>query len=235
MKRKSAYLEFEDVAFFFDIVTSEKATHTVSASTHPVEEGADVTDHVKPEPTNISIETFISNTPVRDPNFLYDGQVAGLELSVPTKEKTIYPTPGSLMNAAMSELSSALSGGPEPWKALVTKYPRAFNAPKDVLEQLLDWQERAILGKVIFPDRAYENMLITSVETSRTAETSGGLGITISFQSIRLVEAKLVDAPVPTEPRAKKKVNKGKQPPVEVPLAKQEEIKKSLAKKLIGR
>lgn len=47
-----------------DASISETHTKRVEATTHPVERGAKITDHLRPEPSEIVIEGLVSNTPV---------------------------------------------------------------------------------------------------------------------------------------------------------------------------
>lgn len=209
--------------FGFHVVEKEAIEHSATATEHAVERGANVSDHLRTNLSTISLDVFVSNAPIRDVNNLYDGQVAGLELNVPSAKKSIAPMPGSLMNAGLDALASALDA-PQTWKALVMQYPTKFNAVRDTLERLIDWQQRAVVGQVITPHRTYENVYITNIKMMRDATTGDGAPITIDFKEIRFVESKVVFVPVPTEIRGKSKVNLGKQPTVPVSDSKLESM-----------
>lgn len=225
-----AHLDFEGAPFNFDCVVRESATHSATVTTHPVEEGSDVADHVRAENATIELDILISNTPLKDVNNVWGGSVAALELKVPRYERPLAPTPGSLMNAGLNALGNLLNP-PEPIVATVMQWPEKFNNCAFVLGTLLDWKDRGVVGKVVASNRTYENTVITNVETTRTNTTGDAIEIKLSLQEIRIVEAKLVTAPVPTETRGKTLKPKGRQPTAPV---KDVPAKKSVFKKLLG-
>jgi hypothetical protein len=210
-KKEPAFLEFEGAPLYFDAVISERTRHAATVTEHNVEDGANVADHIRSENDTVSLELFISNSPVNDVNGLYSGQIAGVELKVPKLEKTIPLSPGGLLNAGIDALTS-LFEKEAPWKAAVLTFPSAFDNVSYVLGQLLDWKERGVLGKVITPHRTYENMAITLAEQTRTRETGDGASLSVELKGIRLVEAKMITAPIPTEARGKVAIAKGRQP-----------------------
>ncbi len=225
-----AYLEFEGAPLLFDCVTTEATDHTADVTEHPVEEGSDIADHVRNKNDEISLEILVSNTPVRDVNQLYNGQVAGLELKVPRYERPLSPTPGSLMTAGLDAIGSALNP-PDPIVAVVLQFPEKFNNVAFILGTLIDYKERGVLGKVITPHRTYESVVITRVGMSRNATTGDGAPITIELKQIRIVEAKLITAPLATEPRGVTMKPKGRQP---TSFVRDPGPKKSVLAKLLG-
>jgi len=52
------------VTVSFDAVPSEQHSGSNTVTSHPVEEGADISDHSRPEPDTVSLDIFISNTPL---------------------------------------------------------------------------------------------------------------------------------------------------------------------------
>jgi hypothetical protein len=224
-----AYLVFDDTSLHFDAVLNELCEHTSTVTESAVEEGANVADHVRAENPHITLELFISNSPVRDVNELYNGQVAGLELKVPEPEKSIPFTPGAAMTALGDAIGNALNP-PTPWKAEVLQFPERFNNVQYVESTLIEWKDNGEMGEVITPHRLYENMVITRVSKTRTKETGDGANITVELKGVRLVEVKSITAPVPTETRGKVKKPKGKQPTTAVKNPAQ---KKSILTKIL--
>jgi hypothetical protein len=51
-------------ALEFDAVISERHDGEVDVTEHPVEKGANITDHARPKPWVVTIEAIISNTPI---------------------------------------------------------------------------------------------------------------------------------------------------------------------------
>jgi hypothetical protein len=159
---------------------------------------------------------------------MYDGQVAGLELNVDAARARISstvqgidasagstslsPMPGALMNAGLDALASALKGSPPKLGALSLQFPEKFNDVAFIFNTLIDLKERGVVGEVITPHRTYPSVYITGIEMNRDATTGDGAPITIELKEIRIVEAKMITAPIPTEPRGKTMVNKGRQP-----------------------
>lgn len=59
--------ENSDLSILLDASVSETHTSAASITSHPVERGANITDHVHREPDTITIQGIISNTPTRFP------------------------------------------------------------------------------------------------------------------------------------------------------------------------
>jgi len=230
MGKQEAYLNFEDTPLYFDVVEKENLRLTATATEHAVEEGVNVSDHVRSELDNVHLEIFVSNTPVKDVNNLWNGQVAGLELKVPTVDKPPALMPGALMGAALDAISNALNP-PEPWKAIVLQFPEKFDNVSFTLNTLIDWKERGVVGQVITPHRTFPSVYIVGIEMNRDATTGDGAAISLELKQIRIVEAKMITAPSPTEERGKTMKSKGRQPTSFVRGAEQ---KKSHLKKATG-
>jgi len=220
-----AYLSFDGADLFFDAVLTEQAEHTVTATEHNVEEGADIADHIRPGLDRFTLEVIVSNTPVTDWNSLYGETTEGVEL-IPlegrkkaTGQSDTPPgpfpvSPGALFQAIGNAVESLL-GSEGPSKATVKKFNNGpFDAVRDTLNTLLDWQTRAVVGEVLTPHRTYSSMIIERVSPQRDGTTGASARITIDLKEVRLVESKMITAPVPTEVRGKVIKQKGKQPAV---------------------
>jgi hypothetical protein len=250
------YLEFDGLPLHFDAVTKEQTKHTAKVTEHPVEEGANVSDHIRDELDTVTLEVFVTNQPIKDVNGIYDldlnyielievdgkdGVLAGKSLDVP-KYRPVPITPGAAIQAIgnavrdlMSDATVAQLYGQTSTKKLIAaapvqNWPTKFNAITDTVAQLVDWKMRGVVGKVITPWKTFPAVAITDVGTARDAPTGDAAIVSLTFKEIRLVESKLVTAPVPTEPRGNTQKAKGRQPTsfVREPVAK----KKTLLKKI---
>ncbi len=174
----------------FDVVTGE--THTIQneITEHPVESGANVTDHVRSMLDTISLEVFVSNTPTMFQDRFF-GQDIGEYRAVP-----IAP-PGN-EDARISELA-----------ATVIQWENPVNNVSETYRLLRKWRDDAELLTVVTPLWDYTNMLIREVSVPRTAKEGTGAKMTIELKQIRLVEVRLVPTPIPTEVRGKKSSDKG--------------------------
>lgn len=107
---------------------------------------------------------------------------------------------------------------------------------REATGQLIAWKESGVIGEVILPWRTYSNMAIETINTTRDPTTGNSIKIQIGLRSVRIVESRLVTAPVPTEVRGKTMKPKGRQPVSEVfgdPADKTRQ--KSMMQKLWGR
>ena len=206
----AAYLQFDGVDLYFECNTSEAGEHTSTPTEHAVEQGANVTDHVRSNPRRFSLEVFLSNTPITIGG-LADMQFTFVELDVPKFEKPIIPTPGAVLSAGAAALNALVNGKPL-HKAAVLKASSKANIVKETIELLEKWRTNAVLGEVIASWGVYKNVVITKVAPSRDASTGDAAKVSLEFTEIRLVEAKMVTAPAPSEPRGQTMVNKGRQP-----------------------
>jgi hypothetical protein len=230
-KSVQAYLEFEGAPLYFDCVTDESLAHGAEVTEHPVEEGANVADHIRNVSDEIKLTIITTNTPIKpDVNNLYNGQVAGLELAVKKYDRPIVPMPGALMSAGLNYLGTLLNPQ-DPWKAVTLQFPEKFNNVAFILGTLLDYKERGVVGKVITPHRTYETMAITKIDMHRDNKTGDAGEITLSLKAIRFVDTASINAPVPTETRGKKTTAKGKQGTDTVTQPKQSQFHKLFGKK----
>lgn len=56
-----------DFVIVFDAITADTSEVTATLTTHPVERGADMSDHKRPGPRRLTLEAVVSNSPLGDP------------------------------------------------------------------------------------------------------------------------------------------------------------------------
>lgn len=233
-----AYLEFDGSELHFDAVTSEATEGTAGVTEHPVEEGADVADHVRDELDTVTLEVVVTNQPIKDVNNLYGLDLNYTEsLEVETTEPVIgakkldipkyrpFPvTPGALLQTISNAVTDLLSddtvaqvyGQTEPKTLLagaqIQNWPTKFNAITDTEALLSKWKQEGVVGQVITPWKTFPSVVIVRVSTLRDATIGDAAKISLTLREIRFVESKQVTAPVPTEARGKTQKAKGRQP-----------------------
>ena len=74
MAREVTHLQIADI--WIDCSISEQHSSQAQVSRHPVEDGADVTDHVRLEPDSLVIEGLVTNQPIKSPKSHTNGAVA---------------------------------------------------------------------------------------------------------------------------------------------------------------
>ncbi len=173
----------------FDVVTGETHTVTNEITEHPVESGANVTDHVRSTLDTIHLDVFVSNSPV----MLTDRFNLDLGLTVGVHSAVSLQRPG---DQRLDELA-----------ATVVTFPNPVNYVSETYRLLRKMRDDAELVTVVTPLWDYTGMIIKEVSIPRTSQEGTGAKMTIELKQIRLVEAKLV--PAPLEPRAKKKKDNG--------------------------
>lgn len=214
----------------FDVVTNEQQEGSSEITEHPVEVGPNVTDHVRSKLNVVTIEGFISNEP------LYDTGERGAslrtaQLDVKTYTPPLAPTPGALFSALGGGVSRLFGAVPQQTSVSVLQFDREFDAVAETHEILENLRTTAQLIDLYTTTAEYQNMILERVTLPRDASSGTGGKFQLSFRQIRLVEVKLVTAPVPTEVRGKKAVKKGPKGPEPV----KDPVKlKSVARSFLG-
>lgn len=204
----------------FDAVTQETHTLVNEITEHPVELGANVTDHVRSQLDTIVLEVFLSNAPIRD---IYEGtpfggagQVRSLDL-----QPAAFTGTGGIVDPRLNDKSAS-----------VLQFANPDNFVAETYRALREMKENALVVSVITPLWDYTSLVIKEIGIPRTAAEGDGAKITITFKQIRLVETRVVPAPVPTESRGKPAVNKGAKGTTD---SKGQEQKKSVAATLVDK
>lgn len=216
-------------SLFFDVVTEETQTLTSTATEHPVEDGANIADHVKRELDQVTLEVFVSNQPIYDLN-KRGGKVARIDLKVPTFKAPFAPTPGAVFSAVGDAIGGLLAGNVATPSPNVLQWDSEFDAVGETQALLEKLRKEVQLVDVVTSVRLYENMFLEKIEVSRNAGTGDGAKISLSFKEIRKVAVSIVNAPIPTEARGATPKPKGSQSPKD---AKAQGPKKSIAKALL--
>lgn len=71
-----------EVTAAFDAIVTETHSRSAQVTAHPVEQGADVADHVYVDPLRLTLEALVTNTPLRTPttqNRNSSGEVRALD------------------------------------------------------------------------------------------------------------------------------------------------------------
>ena len=228
---------------WFDVTTEEQHHLKAEITEHPVEEGINVTDNVRPAADSLSLTCFISNTPivtkaevtkyVKKSGTLIgarSGAVKGEKLDVKTYDPPLMPTPGSLMNALTSAIGNLLNGKKE-YKAQVLKFEKDFDNVQDTyfaLKELRDTGQRIEVATTV---RTYKDMVIEDVSMPRKAEHGTGAAVTINLREIRVVSTLKVKAPKPAEALGTPRKNQGAKGPSDAddPTKKQSALFKGLS------
>lgn len=183
----------------FDLTISEGHEMTSEVTEHPVEVGSNISDHVRPNPQALTLELYVTNTPIED---IGRGSVGLIEMQLPRYTPPLAPTPGFLF-------SQRIEDPPVPLRVQVLQFDQPFDRVKEVHDTLLDLWTKGATMSVVTSVRTYDTMVLTSVKMPRNEP--GGATFSLDLKQIRTVTTATVKAPAPAEKRGAPGVGKGSQ------------------------
>lgn len=231
--------------FFITLDVASKIQHTSTnqVTDHPVETGANVSDHVRPEPNVLTIDGVISNTPI----YLPSDHIGNSTLITETvtaswngydnrrkirgREATIgdyFPAPRPIGRIGLGTAETAQIGRDVPGGSLaatVTTFSDAFDRVGECYGELLLIRDTGTLCMVVTHRRTYENMAVTQLDVADDGNTGNALRFTVAFKQVRFGQTKT--EPIPAVPRKKKPA--GKKQPEKPPIPVEPETDKSSA------
>lgn len=206
------------------VLISETWNGSSVVTDFPVEEGASITDHVRPSGEVITLEVFVTNTPTTPDLLRGNGEkttnrlplkfqetIPNRQLDVSVKPSASTRRPGQLLSLLGNPKSASL-GRTTTLQPLVLAYTLSFDQfdpVNDVNSLLKDFRSDAKVLSVFTSVDVVHNVVIVDLSRLRSSAEGSGARFSISFKKITTVTAQNVDAPQPIEPRAKPKVNKG--------------------------
>ena len=167
-----------------DVVKEETLTHENDVTDHPVEQGADISDHIRPKPKKIALEALVSNTPL----------TAGQRTRV---VNYVTANTGQLFSFTTTSINDALAG-----------HRGYAEAAYEALQKLAD--DGAIF-RYVGKTRTYENVVFENFTVTRNKDTGDALRFSATLKQIRFVTNKSSIVKVAKEPKANKPADKGKQ------------------------
>lgn len=154
---------------------------TTSPTDHPVEDGADISDHIRPELDTFSAECFVSNSLIEDESSNMDG-------------------------ARVVQRAVKLPSGRD---ATVIDTDVEVDRVKSVYDELRTIQRTRKLVVIVTPLRRYQDMAITELGFPITNKS--GVQFSLEAREVRLVQSETVDVPVPRDVRGAASANAGRQ------------------------
>lgn len=190
----------------FDAVTAETFISSATATEFPVEQGANVSDHVRKNLDKLTMEVVVSNTPIHGYHLLSAhgtrGRMQSVTLDIPQAKR------GFGLSALIGRVVDLFKSKPAT-KASVLVFDTPFIATAETLDALVQLQTEGRLIDIVSRDWYLESMIIENITAPRTPDLGTSAKFTIDFKQIRIVETRQTTAPVPAEPRAKGIANGG--------------------------
>lgn len=186
-----------------DATVAETHSFVNTVTDHPVERGAAITDHVRPDPVRISISGMISN----HPHYLPEDHVGGSEEDYQLVDVA---TPGIArifpITAASDPVRAITSGFRAPPNAAVMSrfqagyyasakvrtFTLSFDRVRAVFDSMTDLRDKGTLLRVETSLRTYDDMVIESFSVPRDANVGEALVFDLALKQVRTVEFKTV-------------------------------------------
>ena len=195
----------------FDVTMSENHEATADVTEHPVELGSDISDNVKQNPASLTVEVYMTSTPIVEGGTA-GGVILPQLLEFPTYSPPLAPTPGALFNAignGLTAVSQAIFGPPPPIVVNLLQFPNQFDPVQATYNTLMDLWTRGQTMSVVTSVTTFNTMVLTNVSLPRTEP--GGASFTLNFKQIRTVTTATVTAPKPAVKRGNPNQAKGGQ------------------------
>lgn len=190
-----------------DVTISEQHEYENEVSQFPIEQGADISDHIKLKPEAIVLDGFVTNSPItvlfEDVSEVVERKPGESEVKSTSREGTVNRV--ELAQEVLLRISGRQIQG------------------ADLVPQVVD---------IITGLRVYTGMAMMSLTIPRNARTGQALNFTARFMKILTVKSETVVIPDPQpafKDKTQSKVDKGKQTPTESDEATKKRV--SLAKR----
>lgn len=200
-----------------DIATGGEAEITEN----PVEEGADLTDHMRVKRPKVDLTFVVSNEPIYTYQFLRSfvpehdkfigaksGKLRENELIVAKTEK-----PFSVTNAidAAADAIVGLFSKPKPLTKTALEFDAPFNLVSEVSDELQYIQDNRIRGTLYTTTRVKEGLVLASFTETRNKAMGTGAEFKVTFREIAVATAVRTKAPSPKVVKAQQPKALGKQ------------------------
>ncbi len=174
-----SWAEASGKARSLELDASPSRQHTASAQVteHPVETGNPVTDYIRPMPRRLTVEGFITNTPITAPP---TGANNGVTASTQSQSLTVYP----------------MQDGPQSIKWQALEFSAPFNRAQGAWLMLTRAIRLGNLFEVTTTLDDYTNMAATQIAVSESPVSADALQFTIDFQELRFATTQVVAVPV---------------------------------------
>jgi hypothetical protein len=200
------------------IDVSVREGHDIAADVteHPVEAGANVADHIRPQPATITIEGMVTNHPIQLPGGAHHegAKVSAAPIEI-QGEKSLGRAgliPGAdQANAILGVVKIDLRSR-RTFSATPLHFTRPFDRVTAVHKALLNLFETRQLVTVVTALTTYQNVALTNLHVERSGP--GGrhrLEFQATGRVLRVVNSQTVELPAPVSPRALPKLSAGAQ------------------------
>lgn len=214
----------EDTTYYIRVDATVQAAHMYvnTVTDHPVERGANITDHVRPDPVRLNLVGVVSNAPISLPTDNANGAVETRITHYVNRPGVRKVTP--LLSAGVPIQIAQTSFGARPATppagpaaavmvrnereyyagARVLAFSTEFDRARAVFEELVSLRTLGTLIRVETDIADYDNMVIESLTVPRDVSIGDALQFELTLKQVILAESELVAAPtLDTERKSK--------------------------------
>jgi Dit-like tail protein len=207
------HVEIGDI--WLDVSVREGHDIMADVTEHPVESGANIADHIRPQPATITIEGMVTNHPIQLPASHVEGarvNAAPIEIQGEMTLGTAGLIPGAdQVNAILGAVKIDLRSK-RTFSATPLHFTKPFDRVTAVHKALLHIIEARQLVTVVTALTTYQNVALVSLHVERSAKTGRDcLEFQASGRVLRIVNSQTVALPAPVKVRALPKVSAGAQ------------------------
>ena len=188
----------------FDAMMSASDVGSSTVTSHPVEKGSPVSDHIRKQPDRFNVEAIVSDTPIRPVGTQMGGAAADRSGATITYQKFDY-APALLTRVQIPSTAKA--------SAQVLQFTQPFSRVRDVFKECQLIQDNDLTVSVRTTDhngfRDYQNMAILGLTVPTAVGDGSSRTFSFQLQALRIVDTKKVSAPK-AKPQTKHKGEKGK-------------------------
>lgn len=153
--------------------------HAAEPTDNPVEEGADITDHVDTRPKVVTFDGIVSEAPISIEAAIF-GNVAGAIGDI------VPPVAGALTGTIAAAGISTLGG---------LLLNQNGNRVQDAFNALQEIQEKKVPVTIVTGLRAYSNMILQDFNPIERSSTGASLVFTATFREVIIVKSEQVPLP----------------------------------------
>jgi hypothetical protein len=169
-----------------DVTITDTSTYESDITENPVEDGIDVNDHVRPKPVMLTIDGYVSDTPLtlgdEVSNLKTTDFLKNLEGGFASSAGAIV---GNQLGGKYASTVSAVAGGQ--LGAALTQSGDLSNGAQIARDTLESFQKNKIILTLVTKRRVYTNMCVQSLTFPRDSSTGQGLKFTCRLKQLNIV------------------------------------------------
>lgn len=205
MVYESAWYMIDSIAV--DAMLTEVHMFAAEGTDHPVEDGANLSDHYRPAPRAVQLSGVITDTPMRVP---------GSHQNNAQPKQITFDIPNELFGMQLGPIPISIKGTPK--QGSVTGFSTTMERVRSTWEEFEAIFEQRRIITIVTSLRVYDNMTLRELEVEKRGSSIRFNCMAVQQRTVASGRVAAQPVPVvPTEPRALPTVDAGKQNPSPAP------------------